>query len=97
VSDDLNIINYNLSLDMNDKDLDHVVQHMFKKYDENKNGSLDVKEIEKFLNEAYAEVGRKPSNFSEAQDLVKMYDRNKDGTIDKKEFKEILKKILNMH
>lgn len=49
---------------MNDKDLDQVVQHMFKKYDENKNGSLDVKEIEKFLNEAYAEVGRKPSNFS---------------------------------
>ena len=30
-------------IDMNDKRLDDIVQEMFKKYDENKNGTLDVK------------------------------------------------------
>ena len=79
-----------------DSKLEEVVNNVFDKYDVNKNGTLDSKEIQKFLNDVYTQAGRKPSNFSEANDLVKHYDINKDGAIDKKQMKQIIKKIMNL-
>ena len=78
-----------------DEKLDEIINNLFKTYDFNKNGTLDAKELEKFLNDTYVQAGRKPTNFSEVNDLIKNHDINKDGVIDMKEMKEIIKKKLN--
>lgn len=47
-----------------DSKLEEIINSLFDKYDINKSGTLDPKEIEKFLNDVYIQAGRKPSNFS---------------------------------
>lgn len=47
-----------------DKNLQEAVDKVFVSYDKNKNGTLEVKEIENFLNDCYAKIGRKSSGLS---------------------------------
>lgn len=68
---------------MDRKALGKIVDDLFAKYDLNKNGTIDVKQMQKFLTDAYTAAGKKPSNFAEAQDIIKNFDKNKDGVIDK--------------
>jgi Ca2+-binding EF-hand superfamily protein len=71
-----------------------VVETLFRTYDYNKNGTLELKEVQKFLNDAYTHAGKKPCSASETNTLFKQYDANKDGVFDRKEFKEFLRKKL---
>ena len=64
--------------------INEVVENIFKKYDTDKNGRLDRKEMNKFLDEIYKAVNRPKTNFKEINDLMDKYDKNKDGGIDRK-------------
>lgn len=47
---------------MNDKQIEEIIEKTFTKYDKNKNGTLDISQIHNFLNDVYAQAGKKPSN-----------------------------------
>jgi Ca2+-binding EF-hand superfamily protein len=44
----------------------------------------------------YRRAGRKPSNFTEVNDVIKNYDKNKDGAIDRKEMMVFLRVKMNL-
>ena len=67
----------------------------FKKYDKNKDGTIDTKEFYSFLNDVYKtcgfEFGISPNK---AKGLYKVADIDKNGKIDKQEFKREFKRAL---
>ena len=77
-----------------DAQLDEVIESMFRKYDTDRNGVLDRKELVKFLSDAYKKVGGQASNLGEVNSLLDKYDINKDGVIDAKELRTIFKSVF---
>lgn len=69
-----------------DADLKAHIDSIFKKYDKDKNGTLDRKELSKFLTDLYKVTGidRKVTE-KEASELIARVDVNSDGNMNKQE------------
>ena len=81
-------------MNFSDAQVDEAVQSLLTKYDLDRNGVLDRKELVKFLSDAYGKMGGRASNMGEVNSLLDKYDVNKDGVIDAKELKTIFKALL---
>ena len=77
-----------------DAQIKELVAKLFQKYDVDKNGVLDKKELMKFISEAYAQMGGKESNSGEVNQILKKYDKNEDQFIDQAELHLLIKDII---
>lgn len=70
---------------LNDAILKNYIESVFDKYDTDKSGGLDAKEMTVFFNDLFKTLGI-PSIVDESQALTAILsmDQNSDGTIDKK-------------
>lgn len=77
-----------------DDQLRSAVDAVFDRYDSDKSGSLDVKEVAKLINDALAHMktGRTTTE-AEVQQVMKSIDANNDGQVSKVELFQIFKKI----
>ena len=73
------------------------MERIFNEFDEDKNGFLESKEIERFVRRALASVGyHDEPNFEEIQTTMSMIDENRDGKISKEELFEFVKKLAGL-
>lgn len=70
---------------LNDEVLKAYIEHVFNKYDLDKNGTLDEQELTYFFNDLFKALNI-PSQINQQQTLeaIKSMDQNSDGNIDKK-------------
>ena len=68
-------------------------EEIFKKYDSNKDGKIDLAEYEPFIHDILSSVGRKVT-FSLAMTYFGRADKDNNGSIEKEEFKKEFEKRL---
>lgn len=79
-----------------DDQLRQAIDAIFNKYDDDKSGTLEGKEISNLINDAFKSLGRnREVKGDEVGQFVKAIDKNGDGKISKAELFEILKKLIN--
>ena len=66
---------------------------IFLKYDNNRSGKLDVREIYPAVAELFATCGLPAPSYPEVLRIMKIFDQNGDGLIDMQEFTTIMLKI----
>lgn len=69
---------------------------MFKKYDTNNSGFLDVTETQKAITEVFLNEGQAPPNPSHVAVVMQAFDKNKNGHLDQNEFSELILKLNNI-
>ncbi len=68
----------------------------FDKYDEDKSGFIDLKELRKLMNDVSKEIGISPPTDEDITTILKETDTNNDKTIQSDEFIELFKIIYFM-
>ncbi len=71
---------------LNDEMLRHQIDHIFKKYDKDNSGTLDSKELAKFMTNLYKSMGlKREATQEDALELIRKVDINGDGKMNKYE------------
>ena len=78
----------------NNDAFDKRFEEIFKKFDQNKDGSIGLSEYVQFLNIMLSQAGKSTASLSVAMLNFDRADKDKDGNIDKHEFKKEVKKKL---
>jgi len=71
------------------------IRRVFDKFDEDKNGFIDERELKKLMEETYRILGlKKEVSYSDIQSYLSLVDTNRDGLISYPEYEEIVTKAL---
>ena len=70
------------------------IKTIFNKYDKNKNGTIEKKELETLMTETSKEFKTTPPTKEVVDMYMKLVDKNKNGKIEFNEFSSFMKEIL---
>jgi YesN/AraC family two-component response regulator len=76
--------------------IDSMVERIFDKYDSNRNGFLEKKEVLRLMNEILADKGQTPATFTQFNKFFAEIDDNGDGVISRKEISRFVRKFLGL-
>lgn len=68
---------------------------LFKKFDKNNSGYLDVREMYNCVGELYRLQGKQEPSYEEVIQVMRQFDDDNNGLIDKEEFRNLLLKLSN--
>lgn len=71
-----------------------VIDHVYKKYDTDGDGTLSEKEAEVFLNEILQKLGHSKLSHMRFKGIFKYFDKDGNGTISKHEIGNIVAKVI---
>mmetsp|Transcript_28732 Transcript_28732/g.80311 ORF Transcript_28732/g.80311 Transcript_28732/m.80311 type:complete len:109 (-) Transcript_28732:64-390(-) len=77
-----------------EKKKSHPADPIFDRYDKDKNGTLDKKEVEAALADVAKAQGKKKPNGMLVKAAIKVMDKDKSGTIDREEFRTLVDKLI---
>lgn len=81
---------------LQDEMLKSYIESVFRKYDTDNNGSLDVSEMTQFFNELFQKLGINTTiTQAQAMEAIRSIDDNSDGMVDRQELFKAFKLMLN--
>ena len=73
-----------------------MVERIFDKYDANRNGFLEKKEVLRLMNEILSDKGHPPATFTQFNKFFAEIDDNGDGVISRSEISRFVRKFLGL-
>lgn len=74
---------------MDKKEINSIVEEIWRFYDKDKNGTLEGKELTKFFEDIF-KISRDSIFMKDTKKIIEMIDLNSDGRLSKEELKKIL-------